>query len=59
MRPGVSVAAVTLTHSLNANMLRKWFIHAQPSAASSSNFDGRTLSASAKRSRLSKVTFAR
>ena len=33
MTPGVSIAAVALTHSLNANMLRKWVIdaeHAQP-----------------------------
>ncbi|MGJ7538519.1 MULTISPECIES: IS66-like element accessory protein TnpA [unclassified Variovorax] len=29
MRPGVSVAAVALAHSLNANMLRKWVIDAQ------------------------------
>lgn len=28
MRPGVSVAAVALAHSLNANMLRKWVIDA-------------------------------
>lgn len=26
MRPGVSMAAVALAHSLNANMLRKWVI---------------------------------
>ena len=26
MRPGVSIAAVALAHSLNANMLRKWLI---------------------------------
>jgi transposase-like protein len=26
MRPGVSIAAVALAHSLNANMLRKWVI---------------------------------
>jgi len=34
MRPGVSIAAVALAHSLNANMLRKWVIdaeHALPS----------------------------
>lgn len=33
MTPGVSIAAVALAHSLNANMLRKWVIdaeHAQP-----------------------------
>ena len=29
MRPGVSVAAVALGHSLNANMLRKWVIDAE------------------------------
>ncbi|MGJ7499389.1 transposase [Variovorax sp. ZT5P49] len=29
MRPGVSVAAVALAHSLNANMLSKWVIDAQ------------------------------
>jgi transposase len=29
MRPGVSMAAVALAHSLNANMLRKWVIDAQ------------------------------
>ncbi len=29
MRPGVSVAAVALSHSLNANMLRKWVIDAE------------------------------
>ena len=29
MRPGVSIAAVALAHSLNANMLRKWVIHAE------------------------------
>ena len=29
MRPGVSIAAVALAHSLNANMLRKWMIDAQ------------------------------
>lgn len=29
MRPGVSVAAVALAHSLNANMLRKWVIDAE------------------------------
>jgi transposase len=28
MRPGVSIAAVALAHSLNANMLRKWVIDA-------------------------------
>lgn len=29
MRPGVSMAAVALEHSLNANMLRKWFMDAE------------------------------
>jgi len=29
MRPGVSMAAVALEHSLNANMLRKWVIDAE------------------------------
>jgi transposase len=29
MRPGVSMAAVALTHGLNANMLRKWVLDAQ------------------------------
>jgi transposase-like protein len=29
MHPGVSIAAVALAHSLNANMLRKWVIDAQ------------------------------
>ena len=29
MKPGVSVAAVALAHSLNANMLRKWVIDAE------------------------------
>jgi transposase len=29
MRPGVSIAAVALAHSLNANMARKWLIDAQ------------------------------
>ena len=29
MRPGVSIAAVALAHSLNANMLRKWVIDAE------------------------------
>ena len=29
MHPGVSMAAVALSHSLNANMLRKWVIDAQ------------------------------
>ena len=29
LRPGVSVAAVALAHSLNANMLRKWVIDAE------------------------------
>lgn len=29
MRPGVSIAAVALAHSLNANMLRKWMIDAE------------------------------
>lgn len=29
MRPGVSVAAIALAHSLNANMLRKWVIDAE------------------------------
>ena len=39
MTPGVSIAAVALAHSLNANMLRKWLIDAEqagrpmPSAA--------------------------
>jgi transposase-like protein len=28
-RPGVSIAAVALAHSLNANMLRKWVIEAE------------------------------
>jgi transposase-like protein len=29
MRPGVSIAAVAMAHSLNANMLRKWVIDAE------------------------------
>lgn len=29
MRPGASMAAVALAHSLNANMLRKWVIDAE------------------------------
>jgi len=29
MRPGVSMAAVALAHSLNANMMRKWVIDAE------------------------------
>jgi transposase len=29
MKPGVSMAAVALAHSLNANMLRKWVIDAE------------------------------
>jgi transposase len=29
MKPGVSMAAVALAHSLNANMLRKWVIEAE------------------------------
>jgi transposase len=29
MQPGVSMAAVALAHSLNANMLRKWVIDAE------------------------------
>ncbi len=29
LKPGVSVAAVALAHSLNANMLRKWVIDAE------------------------------
>lgn len=29
MRPGVSIAAVALAHSLNANMLRKWVTDAE------------------------------
>ncbi|MGH8265319.1 MAG: transposase [Steroidobacteraceae bacterium] len=29
IRPGVSMAAVALEHSLNANMLRKWVIDAE------------------------------
>jgi transposase len=29
MHPGVSIAAVALAHSLNANMLRKWLVDAQ------------------------------
>ena len=29
MRPGVSMAAVALEHSLNANLLRKWVIDAE------------------------------
>ncbi|HET6318357.1 MAG TPA: transposase [Chloroflexota bacterium] len=29
MRPGVSMAAVAMEHSLNANMLRKWVIDAE------------------------------
>lgn len=33
MRPGVSIAAVALVHSLNANMLRKWLIDAEQVAA--------------------------
>ena len=32
-RPGVSIAAVALAHSLNANMLRKWVIDAEQSGA--------------------------
>jgi len=31
MKPGVSMAAVALAHSLNANMLRKWVIDAEHS----------------------------
>ena len=31
MRSGVSIAAVALAHSLNANMLRKWVIDAENS----------------------------
>lgn len=33
MRPGVSIAAVALAHSLNANMLRKWVIDAEQAGA--------------------------
>ena len=33
MRPGVSIAAVALAHSLNANMLRKWVIEAEHQGA--------------------------
>lgn len=29
LRPGVSITAVALAHSLNANMLRKWVIDAE------------------------------
>lgn len=29
LQPGVSIAAVALAHSLNANMLRKWVIDAE------------------------------
>lgn len=29
MKPGVSMAAVALAHSLNANMLRKWVLDAE------------------------------
>lgn len=29
LKPGVSIAAVALAHSLNANMLRKWIIDAE------------------------------
>lgn len=29
LKPGVSMAAVALAHSLNANMLRKWVIDAE------------------------------
>lgn len=29
LKPGVSIAAVALAHSLNANMLRKWVIAAE------------------------------
>ena len=29
LRPGVSIAAVALAHSLNANMLRKWVVDAE------------------------------
>lgn len=29
LKPGVSIAAVALAHSLNANMLRKWVIDAE------------------------------
>lgn len=29
LRPGVSIAAVALAHSLNANILRKWLIDAE------------------------------
>ena len=29
LKPGVSIAAVALVHSLNANMLRKWVIDAE------------------------------
>lgn len=29
LRPGVSIAAVALAHSLNANMLHKWVIDAE------------------------------
>jgi transposase-like protein len=32
MTPGVSMAAVALAHSLNANMLRKWVIDAEQAA---------------------------
>lgn len=30
LRPGVSMAAVALAHGLNANMLRKWVVEAEP-----------------------------
>lgn len=29
LKPGVSIAAVALAHSLNANILRKWVIDAE------------------------------
>lgn len=32
LRPGVSIAAVALAHGLNANMLRKWVVEAEPKA---------------------------
>lgn len=32
LRPGMSIAAMALAHSLNANMLRKWVIDAEHKA---------------------------
>lgn len=34
MTPGVSIAAVALAHSLNANMLRKWMLDAEHAQSS-------------------------